>query len=93
MLITGMANRVEVIMVLGKIAKGGVAGVLVRWTSRLRFPYLFFLTLILFIVNLFIPDMVPFADELIMGLVAAVLGSLKNRSSESNSQPPPNVQG
>ena len=93
MLITGMANRVEVIMVLGKIAKGGVAGVLVRWTLRLRFPYLFFLTLILFIVNLFIPDMVPFADELIMGLVAALLGSLKNRSSDSNPQPPPNVQG
>lgn len=93
MLIAGTANRVEVIMVLGKIAKGGVAGVLVRWTSRLRFPYLFFLTLILFIANLFIPDMVPFADELIMGLVAALLGSLKNRSSDSNSQPPPNVQG
>ena len=79
-------------MVLGKIAKGGVAGVFLRWSSRLRFPYLFFLTLALFIVNLFIPDMVPFADEIIMGLVAALLGSLKRRSSDSNSQPPPDVQ-
>lgn len=72
---------------LKKIAKGGVAGVLVRWTSRLRFPYLFILTSLLFICNLFIPDIVPFADELIMGMVAALFGSLKKRSSAVSSQP------
>tara|TARA_R110001599_G_scaffold353861_1_gene600704 strand:+ start:37897 stop:38139 length:243 start_codon:yes stop_codon:yes gene_type:complete len=80
-------------MVLGKVAKGGVAGIFVRWMSRLRFPYLFFLTLILFIVNLFIPDMVPIADELIMGMAAALLGSLKKRSDDSNSKPPSDNQG
>ena len=79
-------------MRLGKITSGGVVGVFLRWASRLRFPYLFFLTLVLFVLNLFIPDMVPFADELIMGLAAALLGSLKNKSNDSDYQPPPDTQ-
>ena len=92
MLMTAVTNQVEISMVLKKLAKGGVAGVLLRWTSRLRFPYLFLLTLLLFIFNLFIPDIVPFADEIIMGLVAALFGSLKKRSNEGGSQPPRDEQ-
>jgi len=76
-------------MVAGQVVKGGIAGILLRWASRLRFPYLFFLTLIVFVLNLFIPDIVPFADEIIMGLVAALLGSLKRKPDASNDQLPP----
>ncbi len=72
-------------MVINKIARGGVAGAVVRWSSSLRFPYLFVLTLALFILNLFVPDAVPFADEIIMGMVAALLASVKKKPEDVNS--------
>ena len=40
---------------------------------------------VLFVLNLFIPDVVPFADEIIMGLVAALLASLRKKPGEENS--------
>ena len=41
---------------------------------------------VLFVLNLFIPDVVPFADEIIMGLVTAIMASLKKKpeAEESN---------
>jgi hypothetical protein len=69
-------------MSLRGVTRGGLAGILIRWASRLRFPYLFLLTAALFVLNLFIPDAIPMADELIMGLVAVLLGSLRKRSSD-----------
>jgi hypothetical protein len=64
---------------MGILMRGGLAGVVVRWASRLRFPYLFALTAVLFMLNLFIPDVLPLADELVMGLVAVLLGSLRKK--------------
>ena len=61
------------------LAKLGFSGMVLRWANGLRFPYLFLLTAALFVANLFIPDVVPFADELIMGLVAMLLASIKRR--------------
>ena len=76
-------------MKAGNLAKGGVAGLVGRWASGLRFPFLFGLTATLFVLNLFIPDVVPFADELIMGLVAALLGSLRRKPKpEPGAEPP-----
>lgn len=66
-------------MVIKKIARGGLAGAVIRWASKLRFPYLFLLMAVLFCLNLVIPDVVPFADEIIMGLVAALLASLRKK--------------
>jgi len=68
-------------MSLRGVTRGGLAGIFIRWASRLRFPYLFVLTAALFVLNLFVPDALPMADELIMGLVAVLLGSLRKRSS------------
>lgn len=75
-------------MGMGKMARGGLAGVVLRWASRLRFPYLFALTAALFVLNLFVPDALPMADELLMGLAALLLGSLRKRGSEDESPPP-----
>ena len=72
-------------MVIRKIARGGIAGAFLRWSSRLRFPYIFMLMAVLFVLNLFIPDVVPFADEIIMGLVAALLASLRKTPVEEES--------
>lgn len=61
------------------IIRGGILGILMRWASRLRFPYLLLLTAVLFVLNLFIPDALPLADELIMGLVTLLLASLRKK--------------
>lgn len=76
-------------MGMGRMARGGVAGVVLRWASRLRFPYLFLLTAILFVLNLFIPDALPMADELLMGLIALLLASLRKKTPDSGSSAPP----
>ena len=66
-------------MSIGGITKGGLAGIVLRWASRLRFPYLFALTAALFVLNLFVPDAIPMADEIVMGLVALLLGSIRKK--------------
>jgi hypothetical protein len=74
---------------MGKVARGGLMGIIVRWVSRLRFPYIFILTAILFVFNLFIPDVVPMIDELIMGLLTALLASLRKKPESEEVTPAP----
>jgi hypothetical protein len=69
-------------MATGKLARGGVIGMVVKWGSRLRFPYLLLITALLFVANLFIPDVIPFADEIIMGLVTLLLANLKKKPQD-----------
>ncbi len=45
------------------VAKASLFGFLERFAGRLRFPQLFAITLILFVVDLIVPDLIPFADE------------------------------
>jgi hypothetical protein len=54
---------------------------LTRFFARLKFPWLFGLFLALFVVNLALPDPFPFIDELLLGMLALVLGSWKQRRS------------
>lgn len=54
-----------------------LVGPLVAYLARLRFPALFAVTATLFIVDILIPDVIPFADEILLGLGAALFGSLK----------------
>ena len=56
-----------------------------RWASGLRFPWLFLLTAGLFALNLVIPDALPFADEILMGLVALLLAGLKKKTARKGS--------
>ena len=55
----------------------------VRWllafASRLRFPQLFLLTAAVFFLDLIIPDVIPFADEVLLGLVTTMLGSIRKK--------------
>ncbi|HEX2254949.1 MAG TPA: DUF6116 family protein [Thermoanaerobaculia bacterium] len=53
-----------------------------RFASRLRYPQLFLLTASLFAVDLVVPDLVPFVDEILLGLLTLLLGRLKSRRDE-----------
>jgi Family of unknown function (DUF6116) len=52
---------------------------LIAYLTRLRFPVLFGITAVLFILDFFIPDAIPFVDEILLGLGAALLGSWRKR--------------
>jgi hypothetical protein len=58
-------------------------GLFQRFASRLRFPQLFFVTAGVFVVDLFIPDLIPFADEILLGLLTLLLGNLRRDSDET----------
>ncbi|MES9972099.1 MAG: DUF6116 family protein [Candidatus Thiodiazotropha sp.] len=46
-----------------------------KYADRLKFRQLFLLTASLFALDLLIPDMVPFIDELLLGLLTLLFGS------------------
>jgi hypothetical protein len=62
-------------------------GFVESFASQLRFPQLFWLTLIVFIVDLLVPDFIPFADEVLLGLATLLFGSWKRRR-EPPAEPP-----
>ena len=50
-----------------------------RFGATLRFPQLFLLATALLVLDFLIPDLVPFADEIILGLLTLILGAVKKR--------------
>ena len=54
--------------------------------ERRRFPTLMLLGAVLFIVNLLVPDPIPFADEILMLIATVLIGSVRSKK-----QPPENA--
>ena len=48
-----------------------------RFLSGLRSSQLFIIVAVLFVVDLFIPDPVPFLDEILLGVLTLLLGRWK----------------
>ena len=65
-----------------------LTGPVARYLSRLRFPYLFAVTAVVFVLDLFIPDLIPFADEIMLGFAAAVLGMWRARRKKDEDEDP-----
>ncbi len=63
-----------------------ISALIFRIAPRLRFPQLFTLILGLFLLDLVIPDLIPFVDELILGLATLLLGSWKARKEEPHEE-------
>jgi hypothetical protein len=61
--------------------KGPILAFVMRYLVGLRFPYLAAITGTLFVVDLIVPDLIPFADELLLGLVTLLLGMIKRPRS------------
>lgn len=58
---------------------------LLKWAGRLRYPTLAKLVAALFLVDVFLPDPIPFIDELVLGLSTVLLANWKLRKGN----PPP----
>ena len=72
-------------MVAGKVA-GSLIG---RFASRLKYPQLFFVTLTLFLLDLVVPDLFPFIDEILLGLLTVLLGSWADDRGQQDVRKPP----
>jgi hypothetical protein len=66
-----------------------VSSIARRAAGRLRYPKLLALTATLFVVDLFVPDLVPFADEILLGLGTLVLTRLRTRRTEPDTPATP----
>lgn len=64
-----------------------ISGLVKRFAARLRFPTLFALSAILFVADLFIPDLIPFFDEIFLALLTLLLASFRRRDSGPVSEP------
>ena len=61
-----------------------------RFASGLRFPALFGLVGGLFVIDLLVPDLVPFFDEVMLALGTLLLGSLRKRRPATDASGPSN---
>lgn len=62
-----------------------LASTLLAGASRLRHPTLARLVAVLFLVDLFLPDPVPFLDEFLLGATTLLLANWRQRKA----MPPP----
>ncbi len=58
-------------------------GFIQRFLGRLRFPQLFLLAAALFVLDFFIPDPIPFFDEIFLAVLTAMLALIRRP------EPPP----
>lgn len=54
---------------------------LLNWARGLRYPTLFKLAAGLFLVDLLLPDPIPFVDEVLFGMVTLLLANWKTRKN------------
>ena len=56
---------------------------IVPYLESLRFPVLLFVAAALFLVDLAVPDVIPFVDEVLLALIVALLSRLKRSRKDS----------
>lgn len=73
-------------MASGSDLRGPLIG---RIFGRLRFPQLFAVAATIFVLDLLIPDLIPFVDEILLGLLTLLLGSLQSSGERIQPNKPP----
>lgn len=58
-----------------RAAVGGLLG----WAQKRRFPTLLLITGGLFVLDLIVPDFIPFIDEILLGLATLIFARWKDR--------------
>ena len=56
---------------------GPVAKLITRLTAGMRFPTLFVVVGSLFLLNLVVPDLIPFYDEILMAMLTVLIASIR----------------
>lgn len=63
-------------------------GPVMRWFGKLSYPRLFAIAACLFVADTLIPDVIPFADELLLGLGTLLLANWKKKEPDTTAKPP-----
>jgi hypothetical protein len=58
-----------------------IGGLVSRFAAGLRFPTLFKVCAALFLVDLVIPDVIPFADEILLALLTLLVAGFRKRGA------------
>jgi len=61
---------------------------LLNWARTLRYPTLFKLTAVLFLVSVVIPDPIPLVEEILLGLGTLLLANWKSRKVPTSIEQP-----
>ncbi len=67
-------------------------GFLSGFIERLRFPQLFVLSAILLGIDLVVPDVIPFLDEVLLALLTAMLAMLRRRDPQPDPGSPKRIE-
>ena len=59
-----------------------IVSLILAFANQLKFKNLFLLIIGLFIADLFVPDMIPFIDEIILGVLAIILANWKKEKGQ-----------
>ncbi len=60
---------------------------LLRWVGKLSYPRLFLLAAGLLVVDVVIPDIIPFVDEILLALGTLLLANWKKRGAGADADP------
>ena len=63
-------------------------GPILRWFGKLSYPRLFVIAAFLFVADTLVPDLIPFADELLLGLGTLLLANWKKKEPSTDARPP-----
>ena len=69
------------------VNKADREGAIRRFISGLSFPKLFLLVSGLFLLDLAVPDMIPFLDEILLGSLTVLFGMWRERKARRGSGP------
>jgi Family of unknown function (DUF6116) len=58
---------------------GAVNRLITRITAGMRFPTLFLVVGGLFLLDLVVPDLIPFYDEIMLAMLTVLIGSIRKR--------------
>lgn len=64
--------------------RAAIVGWLLGRLTRLRFPALFLVAGVLFLLTLVFPDPIPLADELLLGVLTALFASWRRRGAPAD---------
>ena len=73
------------------LAKTPLIAAVLRFADGLKFKQLFLITAALFLINLLIPDPIPFLDELLLGLLTLMFASWKKNGRQKAPPPDPSI--
>jgi hypothetical protein len=65
---------------------GTIGRLIARVTAGMRFPTLFLIVGGLFLLDLFVPDLIPFYDEILMAMLTVLIGSIRKRGRTTDAE-------